>query len=169
MSLEIQNLCGFTWVEKQINTYALGASTASEVPRCITTIPSSANSWIGTSKLNANTWAWNVVLRDPRFLNKRLNCPSWTMVCPWCQRKLHGSWLFGTWPLCLSGCQTCRLRFVEYLSSFVSKDTIHCGVSTRGLAKYVRSHACSVSLTIICLNNLCIDESLSAFFFSCLW
>ena len=53
---------------------------------------------------------------------------------------------------------------MEYLSSFVSKDTIHCGVSTRGLAKYVRSHACSVSLTIICLNNLCIDESLSAFF-----
>ena len=83
--------------------------------------------------------AWNVVASREPGAHAEYGCGNaWllqVLVCPRCKCRTV-AWLLisGTWPLCLSGCQTCRLRFVKYLSSFASKDTIHCGVSSRGLA-----------------------------------
>ena len=84
--------------------------------------------------------AWNVVASREPGAHAKYGCGNaWflqMLVCPRSKCRTI-AWLSttGTWPLCLSGCQTCRQKFVEYLSSFASKDTSHCEVTSRGLAR----------------------------------
>ena len=75
-------------------------------------------------------------------------------ICPILCILFCTLWILGSVSLRTSG---------QALANISSKFSFQNG--DQSLEKKVRSQACSVSLTIFCLNNLGIDESLSAFFF----